>query len=1011
MIEDTAGDTFARNTGPRGPAAEDCLELEVPAGGRALVAGGLLLGRQESPASTAATTELTLAIDAWTGPGVLVLAGDTFDLLATPTGDPRPAMAAHPRFTAAVHSFASCPERQVVLLPGTRDHRLAWDPKAAAAVGEQLGGCIALAAELRVDTGAGCRLVRVEPGHQLDPLAAFGDPRSSCDSPLHQHLVTQVLPSVGAGAGAWLGGIDDLDDPGSFPRFVASRLAYRRLGRHLWWLVLPVFVALVLRIPVTWAVSGSIHGHGPLSGWTPRVVLIGAAALLDLLLMAVVAGVVARRTWVALSAVSVEARDSDPNKRARAEARRLLATGHHGLISGHTRHAELTHLGTGFYANVGSGSEVVEEVPTRFGGAGTPPIFLAHRQLGWVELEAGAELHARLLYGRTDLPGATLWERLLAQTRPQADLRPSVVGSYPQGVSWPPTSDPARRTRRIRRWGAFLLTLAAVLNLVSSFTPPLRGRLQEILRLVPLAVPQFATVLVAMSGVGLLLLARGIRRGQRHAWQAALALLGATVIFHLVKGGDLEEATAILAVMGFLFLNRDAFQTSTDRPSLKGGALAILGGGALTVVLGTLVVESVTTFKSHSQRLALPVAMRSVTERMIGLHSIALPERLDDFLSPALVGVSVALAVLAGWLLFRPVVIRHRHQGDETGQAKAREIVARHGHGTLDYFALRSDKQYWFTETGETLVAYAVYGGVCLVSPDPIGPESERDTAWTAFRRFADNRGWNVAVMGAGEEWLPVYRETGMHDLYVGDEAVVDATRFNLDGGRYKGLRQAVNRVAKYGYTISFHDPASLPPELEASLRQVMTQSRRGDVERGFSMTLGRVFCPEDQGLLLAVVHDKDGKPVAFCQYVPAAGIEGYSLDLMRRDEGEHPNGLIDFAVVETLRHLRDHGKRGLGLNFATMRAVLAGESGHGVTQRAQRWFLRRMSDSMQIESLWRFNAKYDPEWQPRYAVYDAPEHMVPAALAVARAESFWELPLIGRFLVPAGSEPESLST
>jgi lysyl-tRNA synthetase class 2 len=60
------------------------------------------------------------------------------------------------------------------------------------------------------------------------------------------------------------------------------------------------------------------------------------------------------------------------------------------------------------------------------------------------------------------------------------------------------------------------------------------------------------------------------------------------------------------------------------------------------------------------------------------------------------------------------------------------------------------------------------------------------------------------------------------------------------------------------------------------------------------------------------------------------------------------------------------------------------------------------MSDSMQIESLWRFNAKYDPDWLPRYAVYDAHENLLPAALAVARAESFWELPLIGRLFVPA---------
>jgi hypothetical protein len=66
------------------------------------------------------------------------------------------------------------------------------------------------------------------------------------------------------------------------------------------------------------------------------------------------------------------------------------------------------------------------------------------------------------------------------------------------------------------------------------------------------------------------------------------------------------------------------------------------------------------------------------------------------------------------------------------------------------------------------------------------------------------------------------------------------------------------------------------------------------------------------------------------------------------------------------------------------------------------------MSDSMQIESLWKFNAKFDPEWQPRYALYDSPEHALPAAIAVARAESFWELPIIGRFLVPSGSTDDS---
>ena len=173
-------------------------------------------------------------------------------------------------------------------------------------------------------------------------------------------------------------------------------------------------------------------------------------------------------------------------------------------------------------------------------------------------------------------------------------------------------------------------------------------------------------------------------------------------------------------------------------------------------------------------------------------------------------------------------------------------------------------------------------------------------------------------------------------------------------------------------------------------------------------MTLGRIFDPRDQGLLLAVAHGPDGAPVAFCQFVPAPGIHGYSLDLMRRDDGDHPNGLLDFILVRTIERLADAGEEHLGLNFAAMRAVLAGEEGGGI----QRWLLKRMSDSMQIESLWRFNAKFGPRVAAPLVVWDAAENTLPMALAIARAESFWELPLIGSFFQPPAAtrrEPSRL--
>jgi lysylphosphatidylglycerol synthetase-like protein (DUF2156 family) len=191
-----------------------------------------------------------------------------------------------------------------------------------------------------------------------------------------------------------------------------------------------------------------------------------------------------------------------------------------------------------------------------------------------------------------------------------------------------------------------------------------------------------------------------------------------------------------------------------------------------------------------------------------------------------------------------------------------------------------------------------------------------------------------------------------------------------------------------------------------------MGESRRGQVERGFSMTLSRVFDRRDTGLLLAVCFAPDGEPAAFCQYVPAADIGGYSLDLMRRSEAEHPNGLTDFVVVRTIEHLRAAGQRGLSLNFATMRAVLAGEMGNTMGRRVEKRVMHHLSESMQIESLWKYNAKFGPQWRRRYLAYDSPEHLVAVGFAVASAEQFWELPVIGRFLpAPAAAGELALTS
>jgi lysylphosphatidylglycerol synthetase-like protein (DUF2156 family) len=998
--------------------------VDVPIGQRVMVVSDLLLTSAPTPSSTALSTELARALNAWEGPGILIIAGNLFDL----TGCTRPreeaerSMAAHPALRGAVERFLHTPGRRVVRQTGTHEPGYADDAESAAAL-QAIGVEPLPVVDLHLSTTSGLRRVRVEPGeHAYAPGTdtPHTGPQPAADAKPGAVIGERwrILAEQSQDSAPWLDGLDRLSDPSALSRFVTSRVLYRRFGQYAWWLLVPFAVAGLLRLAVTpWVLQHLGNGlparairHAHQADWGDQLLVASVVALLALAVLAVVLGLLSRRAWSILGGGTLESTPSEgaANDRARDAARRLVEEGYAGLITGATFHSELTNLGVGFYANVGATAEVVEE---QRGRLGLPPVFVHRQRVSWIEVETGAELHVRLLLAQTDLRSPSLIERMVVLRRTVHALHPTLVASYPRGDSWPPAPDlrqAHRRTRRVRRWAAVAILVAGVLDVIDAITPPLRSRLHLLLEVLPLRATVAAGALVGLAGLALIGLGRGILRGQHLAWQVAVVLLGGTLVLHLLAGGDVEESLLALAILVLLVVNRREFTASADWPSMRSAVVALVLGAVAITVLAAASIELFAHVGVHRNHYAISwwTAWWAAAQRMVGVTSTALPHRLDRFLAPTLLVIGIALVAITLFLVSRPVVDRRLTSG-RAAEFRARDIVRRHGDSTLDYFALRSDKQWFFHR--DSLVAYAVYGGICLISPDPIGPLNEREQVWDAFRAFADGHGWIPAVMGAGEAWLPVYQESGMHNVYLGDEAVVDVQHFSLAGGEKKGLRQANNRVQKRGYTVTFHDPSRIDGALSEELIGLMSKSRQGEHERGFSMMLGRVFDPRDTGLLLTVVRGPDGRAAAMCQFVPAPGIRGYSLDLMRRDPADHPNGLLDFALCSTIEHLREGGSEGLSLNFAAMRSTLAGEKGDGAVQRAERWFLKRLSSFAQIESLWLFNAKYAPAWLPRYVVFDTAEHLVPVVMAIFRAESLWEIPVLGRLLA-AGAEKRQVA-
>jgi lysylphosphatidylglycerol synthetase-like protein (DUF2156 family)/UDP-2,3-diacylglucosamine pyrophosphatase LpxH len=912
--------------------------------------------------------ELTGLLDRWVGPGVFVIAGDGFELLAGPP-DLRRVLDAHPGFARALSTFAGAKDRQLVVLPGNHDGRLAWDLEARAVL-EDLGvGVLALAVELVVPTDAGPQRVLVVHGNQSDPYNTFEDPRSPVDTPFGHHVVQQLLPELESrqAPGSLLDGVQWLD--GDLADFVGSRLFYRKVVGKLWLIAIPFAAAILLRFLAFFPGVGSLlHHHA--QRW-----LIGGGVLVAL--MVVVAAVAALATLLrvnrALRETAVTSR-ADPaahNAPVRTEASRLVTEGYAGVVSGHTHQPELSVVGNGFYANSGSGTESVVARPSRFR---LPRPFVAVRRFSYVELTGAGVLVVRLYLREIPSRTPVLLERL-ALKRTRHDLATvTCVASLPEGPTWPIDNAVLLRwvhRRRVRRWAAGLLVASGLLNVIFALlwtdnaTHPLE-------RWLPFGIHPLSGVAAVVGGIALVGLARGVRYGFRRAWVAVLVVLLASTVNRLVQGHGLE-GSVIACVLGlWLLAEHEHFRVS---PS----GISRYVGWAVTLALTAIAVAAfVAAIFEKGHREALDAVILFVLGTVFLLFLVTLPSR------------------------------ETRRTGAARRQAFDRTVglIEAYGGGTLDYFALRDDKSWFFT--GNTVVAYSVINGVMLVSPDPIGPPDERAAAWSDTMDFCQSMGWHPSVLAASASWLPIYRAAGLVDHYIGDEAVVDSGTFSLQGKAMKSLRGAHNRMKKGGYRVEVLDPLEAPDDLKQALLELMTETRQGEAERGYSMTLSRIFDPRDKGLLLAVCFDPDGRPVAFNQYIPATKVQGYSLDLMRRTASpDAPNGLTDFVIIETLAWMAGQGLHGLGLNFATMRAVVSGEAEGGPWLTLERSVLHHFSDTMQIESLWKFNKKYDPEWVPRYAVTGPFLRVADESLAIARAESVTELPVVGRWLrtrEPAGS-------
>ena len=310
---------------------------------------------------------------------------------------------------------------------------------------------------------------------------------------------------------------------------------------------------------------------------------------------------------------------------------------------------------------------------------------------------------------------------------------------------------------------ASLLTfLIGLSDVVAVFKPDWHEKLHKVNAVVPGTLTNVTRTSDVIIGLLLLMLARGLRRRKRRAWQAVVALLAFDIVIHFpcplpARHVSVSGIVAIV-LLAVLLYRHDDFYAVGDPRTRRTAAWVFVGLVAMdfAIGLGYLALGPLAGSYSVTQRL------QDVLYELVGVYGPVqwASDSRGDLYHLLTSGLGAFTLVVTVYLFFRSARPRARLAAADA--VKIRELLDKHGdRDSLGYFALRDDKSVIWSPSGKAGICYRVVAGVMLASGDPLGdPEAwpgaiaeflERGgTARVAARGDGVQRAWRRGVVQGG---------------------------------------------------------------------------------------------------------------------------------------------------------------------------------------------------------------------------------------------------------------------
>ena len=547
---------------------------------------------------------------------------------------------------------------------------------------------------------------------------------------------------------------------------------------------------------------------------------------------------------------------------------------------------------------------------------------------------------------------------------------------------------PAGRTGLEQRWPVIAIAALAMLNGLLSVGQALFVRIRENPHFLTLPLPygiyHWSRLLALLFGSVLLYLSFRLFQRRRAAWWLSLIGLAAAILVHTGHGHAhhvllwaMSTATLVLLVV-----YRRRFTVRSEPRSIVRGLLFMAGSLLFALLYGTLGFYLLDKRDFGIDFLLDEALVRTLRQYLlIGNPDLVAHTRQALWFLDSLGVIGAGAVAFAVYSLFRPLAFRLRTLPHE--RAVAAELLDRYGRTSEHYFALWPDKSFFISPAGDGFISYRVSAGVAVCLSDPVAPEAAVPDLLRRFLSYCADNGWTVAMLYTLPDWLPLYQQAGLHAMKIGADAIIDLERFCTETNQSKQFRRNKRRLTEDGFSVSRHSPTHAP-ELVRELEAVSNEwlSLPGRRERSFA--LGAFSVEYAQRTTFFVVRDRESRIVAFANETPTYRPGMATIDMMRH-RADVPHGIMDFLFDSLLCSLREQGLRQFDLGLAPMAGV-GEQPGSTTEERVVRQLFDLLSRFFPMAGLRAYKAKFDPEWEERFLVYQGgPTGLVRTAFALSR--------------------------